>query len=270
VATEAPAATGGRAEGAGPATGLDVQDVSVHFGGVRALAGVTFSVPNGVVHGLIGPNGAGKTTLFDVVSGLRLPDEGSIQLGGVDVTNMSATGRARLGLRRTFQRVQVFGRLTVADNLLVALEYHGGGGGLAGDILALPARRRREGERRSRVAEVAALCGLTDVLDRPAGSLPVALARQVELGRALVDRPGVLLLDEPTSGLDDAETERLGTLIRQVSAEASCAVVLVEHNVQFVMDQCSRITFLNLGRVVAEGTPQEVRANADVQAAYLG
>jgi branched-chain amino acid transport system ATP-binding protein len=222
------------------------------------------------VHGLIGPNGAGKTTLFDVVSGLRAPNSGSIRLSGVDVTAMSATGRARMGLRRTFQRVQVFGRLSVSDNLLVALEYRGGGGGLVGDLLALPARRKRERERRGRVAEVAELCGLTDVLSRPAGSLPVALARQVELGRALVDQPAVLLLDEPTSGLDDAETDRLGMLIRQVAADRSCAVVLVEHNVQFVMDHCTRITFLNLGRVVAEGGPAEIRANADVQAAYLG
>ena len=269
MATEAPAASAGPAEGE-EATGLEVDGVVVRFGGVSALNGVSFSVPSGVVHGLIGPNGAGKTTLFDAVSGLRFPDEGSIRLRGTDVTSMSATSRARLGLRRTFQRVQVFGRLTVADNLLMALEYHGGGGGLAGDFLSLPARRRYERERRVRVAEVAEQCGLTDVLDRPAGALPVALARQVELGRALVDRPGVLLLDEPTSGLDDAETERLGSLIRQISGEHSCAVVLVEHNVQFVMDHCSRISFLSLGRVVAEGSPAEIRANPEVQAAYLG
>jgi len=269
VATETPTAPERGADDAG-ATGLEVESVTVRFGGVRALNGVTFSVPNGVVHGLIGPNGAGKTTLFDVVSGLRPPGEGSIRLRGVDVTAMSATARARQGLRRTFQRVQVFGRLTVADNLLMALEYHGGGGGLAGDFLSLPGRRRRERERRVRVAEVAEQCGLSDVLDRPAGSLTVALARQVELGRALVDRPGVLLLDEPTSGLDEAETERLGSLIREISSEHSCAVVLVEHHVQFVMDHCSRISFLSLGKVVAEGSPAEIRANPDVQAAYLG
>jgi branched-chain amino acid transport system ATP-binding protein len=269
MATAAPAAADGLADGAG-ATGIEVEGVTVRFGGVRALNGVTFSVPNGVVHGLIGPNGAGKTTLFDAVSGLRFPNEGTIRLRGTDVTTMSATARARLGLRRTFQRVQVFGRLTVADNLLMALEYHGGGGGLMGDFLSLPARRKHERERRVRVAEVAEQCGLTDVLDRPAGSLPVALARQVELGRALVDRPGVLLLDEPTSGLDDGETERLGSLIREISSEHSCAVVLVEHHVQFVMDHCSRISFLSLGKVVAEGTPAEIRANPDVQAAYLG
>ena len=249
---------------------LAVEHVSVSFGGVRALNDITFQVPPGVVHGLIGPNGAGKTTLFDVVSGLRRPSEGSLQLCGTDVTGSSATTRARLGLRRTFQRVQLFNRLSVADNLLVALEYHGGGGGLAGDVLALPARRRIEEQRRDRVAEVAEMCGLTSVLDRPAGSLPVAMARQVELGRALVDRPKVLLLDEPTSGLDEAETIRLGDLISLLSRDHQCAIILVEHHVRFVMDHSSRITFLSLGHVIVEGTPAEIRDNAEVQNTYLG
>jgi branched-chain amino acid transport system ATP-binding protein len=162
----------------------------------------------------------------------------------------------------------VFGRLSVADNLLVALEYHGGGG-LVGDILALPSSRRRERERRKCVDEIAEMCGLTEVLDRPAGSLSVALGRQVELGRALVDRPSVLLLDEPTSGLDEAETVRLGNLIDALSDEHRCAIVLVEHNVQFVMDHCQRVTFLHLGRMLATGRPGEIRANPEVQNAYL-
>jgi branched-chain amino acid transport system ATP-binding protein len=249
---------------------LSLTGVSVRFGGIRALTDVSLSVPVGGIHGLIGPNGAGKTTLFDVISGLRAPNSGRLALGDTDITRLTPTRRARLGLRRTFQRVQLFGRLSVADNLLVALEHHGGGGGLVGDVLALPSRRRRERERRERVAEVAELCGLTGVLDRPAGSLSFALARQVELGRALVDRPSVLLLDEPTSGLDDEETARLGGLINAVSSDHRCAIVLVEHNVQFVMGHCEYIGFLSLGRVLATGTPAEVRANPEVQQAYLG
>jgi branched-chain amino acid transport system ATP-binding protein len=251
-----------------PALGL--QGVTVRFGGIQALTDVSLAVAPGGVHGLIGPNGAGKTTLFDVISGLRIPNDGPVSLGDVDVTRMTATRRARLGLRRTFQRVQLFNRLSVADNLLVALEYRGGGGGLVGDILALPSRRRRERERRERVAEVAELCGLTDVLNRPAGSLSVALARQVELGRALVDNPTVLLLDEPTSGLDEPETARLGGLINTLSNQHRCAVLLVEHNVQFVMEHCAQITFLNLGQVLDTGTPEQIRSNPDVQRAYLG
>ena len=265
---DAPVDTAEARRAATPA--LSLTGVSVRFGGVRALTDVSLSVPEAGIHGLIGPNGAGKTTLFDVISGLRAPNSGRLALGETDVTRMSATRRARLGLRRTFQRVQLFGRLSVADNLLVALEHHGGGGGLVGDVLALPGRRNRERERRKRVAEIAELCGLSGVLGQPAGSQSFALARQIELGRALVDRPTVLLLDEPTSGLDDEETARLGRLINAVSDEHRCAIVLVEHNVQFVMDHCRNISFLNLGRVLATGTPAEVRANPEVQQAYLG
>jgi branched-chain amino acid transport system ATP-binding protein len=248
---------------------LVLENISVRFGGIRAVEGASMSVAAGTVRGLIGPNGAGKTTLFDVISGLRRPNAGTVHLAGDDITSWSPTRRSRHGIRRTFQRVQVFGRLSVADNLLVALEYHGGGGGLAADFLAWPPRRRIERDRRARVGEVAELCGLTEVLTQPAASLPIGLARQVELARALVDRPQLLLLDEPTSGLDETEWQRLGHLIRQLSAEHGCAVVLVEHNVPFVMNHCEQITVLELGRVIADGSPSDVRADAVVRAAYF-
>jgi ABC-type branched-subunit amino acid transport system ATPase component len=249
---------------------LALRDVTVRFGGIRALTDVSFSVRPQGIHGLMGPNGAGKTTLFDVVSGLCRPTSGSVALGADDVTAWSATRRARHGLRRTFQRVQVFGRLSVADNLLLALEHHGGGGGLLADVLALPPRRAIERRRRERVAEVAELCGLTAVLDRAAGALPIGLARQVELGRALIDNPRVVLLDEPTSGLDIRETERLGELMTTMSRDHSCAVVLVEHDVSFMMRYCERITVLDLGQIIAEGTPSEIQSAPAVQDAYLG
>jgi branched-chain amino acid transport system ATP-binding protein len=248
---------------------LTVDDIVVQFGGVRALGGASMSVEPASVRALIGPNGAGKTTLFDVISGLRRPNSGTVLLNGEDATGWSATRRARHGVRRTFQRVQVFGRLSVADNILVALEYHGGGGGLLADVTAWPVRRRIERERRAKVCEVAELCGLGAVLDNPAASLPIGLARQVELARALVDEPRLLLLDEPTSGLDETEWQRLGELIRTVSAEHGCAVVLVEHNVPFVMAHSHQITVLDLGRVIADGAPSEVRQAEAVRAAYF-
>ncbi|MGE0141005.1 MAG: ABC transporter ATP-binding protein [Ilumatobacteraceae bacterium] len=248
---------------------LALDDIVVQFGGIRAVDGASMRVRPGTVRGLIGPNGAGKTTLFDVISGLRRPNSGTVQMSGTDVTAWSPTKRARHGVRRTFQRVQVFGRLSVADNLLVALEHHGGGGGLPADFLAWPPRRRHERERRERAAEMAEMCGLSAVIDQPAASLPIGLARQVELARALIDRPKLLLLDEPTSGLDETEWLRLGGLIRQVSNEHSCAIVLVEHNVPFVMDHCEQITVLELGRVIADGSPDEVRADPAVRAAYF-
>ncbi|AQZ65934.1 Branched-chain amino acid transport ATP-binding protein LivG (TC 3.A.1.4.1) [[Actinomadura] parvosata subsp. kistnae] len=245
---------------------LAVDGVSVAFGGVRALDEVTFEVGRGAVCGVIGPNGAGKTTLFDVVSGLRRPGEGRVLLDGHDVTGMPAVRRARAGVRRTFQRTQVFGRLTVAANVLAALDWHGGGGGLAADLVGWPARRRLERERRERVAEVLELCGLTALRDAYAAALPVGQRRLVELARALADRPRLLLLDEPTSGLDAGQSARLGEVVRALET----TVLLVEHDMGFVMDTCDRIVVLDLGKVIATGTPAEVREDPVVRAAYLG
>ncbi|MEU8396307.1 ABC transporter ATP-binding protein [Nonomuraea sp. NPDC048892] len=245
---------------------LDVRGVSVAFGGIRALDQVSFQVGEGQVCGVIGPNGAGKTTLFDVVSGLRRPGEGRVLLDGRDLTAVSPVRRARAGLRRTFQRTQVFGRLTVAGNVLAALDWHGGGGGLAADLVGLPARRRLERERQERVAEVLELCGLTPLRDAYAAALPVGRRRLVELARALADRPRVLLLDEPTSGLDAGQSERLA----EVVAGLDTTVLLVEHDMGFIMGTCDRIVVLDLGKVIATGTPAEIRADPVVRAAYLG
>ncbi|MET7464814.1 ATP-binding cassette domain-containing protein [Nonomuraea sp. NPDC005501] len=245
---------------------LRVMDVSVSFGGVRALDGVSFEVPEGQVCGVIGPNGAGKTTLFDVVSGLRRPSAGRVSVAGEDLTRVSAVRRARRGLRRTFQRTQVFGRLTVAGNVLAALDWHGGGGGLAADLVGRPARGRLERERGRRVDEVLELCGLTALRDAYAAALPVGQRRLVELARALADRPRLLLLDEPTSGLDAEQTARL----RAVVGSLDTTVLLVEHDMGFVMDVCDRLVVLDLGRVIAAGAPAEVRDDPVVRAAYLG
>ena len=249
---------------------LALDGVSVHFGGIAALTGVDLAVDAGDVCGLIGPNGAGKTTLFDVVSGVRIPDAGQVTLDGDEITRWPVARRARAGLRRTFQRVQTYGWLSIEDNVLAALEWRGGGGGLPADLLGFPTRRRVERARRERVAHVLEVCGLVAVAREPAGSLPMGLARMVELARAIVDPPRVLLLDEPTSGLGDTEMARLGERIRAIQAEESCAVLLVEHDVGFVMEQCDRIVVLNLGEVIAVGTPKEIQADAAVRTAYLG
>jgi branched-chain amino acid transport system ATP-binding protein len=249
---------------------LSLTDVTVRFGGITALQGVNLTLEAGEVRGLIGPNGAGKTTLFDVISGVRSPDTGQVLLAGEDVTRRSSIHRARRGLRRTFQRVQAFGWLSVEDNVLSALEWHGGGGGLAADLVYFPTRRRRERARRERVAEVLDLCGLTAIREELAGSLPIGLARMMELARAIVDRPRVLLLDEPTSGLDDTEAARLGERIQAVRHDEACGVLLVEHDVGFVMKHCDQIVVLDLGQVLTVGKPHQVQSNAAVRAAYLG
>ncbi|WP_419999223.1 ABC transporter ATP-binding protein [Streptomyces boninensis] len=243
---------------AAPAPVLTATDIEVRFGGVTALNRVSVSAAPGEIVGLIGPNGAGKTTLFDALSGLRRPDAGRVLLGGDDVTRRAPVWRARRGLRRTFQRQQLFGQLTVADNLLVAQEWHGG------HLAATRARRA------ARADEVLARTGLEPLRDRYAGTLPVGQARMVELARALADPPSVLLLDEPASGMTKPERARLAGVVRETAAGGDCAVVVVEHDVGFVMELCSRVVVLDLGRVLAEGTPQEIRENPAVRAAYLG
>ncbi len=249
---------------------LDVEDVTVTFGGVRALTNMSLTVAYGEVCGLIGPNGAGKTTLFDVISGVRVPKSGRVLLDGADVTRTTPVRRSRAGMRRTFQAVQVFGWLSVLDNVVAALDPDGGGGGLFGDLVSAPGRRRRQRARTELARAALERCGLSSYADVSAGSLPIGLARMVELARATVQRPKILLLDEPASGLDRDEVGRLAVLVRQIAAEDNCGVLLVEHDMDFVMERCDRIMVLSLGEVLAEGTPAEIRRNQAVRAAYLG
>jgi branched-chain amino acid transport system ATP-binding protein len=271
VATETAVADTPDTRGDGTAGAvLRMRDVTVRFGGITALDDVRLEVDAGEVCGLIGPNGAGKTTLFDVISGVRVPDVGRVELDGRDITGWSAVRRARRGLRRTFQRVQTYGWLSVADNVLAAMEWQGGGGGLLADLVAAPTRFRRERRRRERVTDVLELCGLTAVAGELAGSLPIGMARMVELARAIVEPPRLLLLDEPTSGLEETEMARLGERIQEIGRSESCAVLLVEHDVGFVMGQCDRVVVLDLGTVLAAGLPEEIQSNAAVRTAYLG
>jgi branched-chain amino acid transport system ATP-binding protein len=249
---------------------LHLEGVTVRFGAMVALDHVSLTAAAGEVLGIIGPNGAGKTTLFDVIAGVRRPSSGRIVLDGSDVTGQACATRARSGIRRTFQRVQTFGWLSVEDNVLTAMEWRSGGGGFLADVVGWRGRTRRERERRSRVQVVLDRCGLLGVRSELASSLPIGIARMVELGRAIVDSPTLLLLDEPASGLDDVEATRLGEQIKQVRSEGECAVLLVEHNAGFVMSYCDRVIVLDRGQVLAEGTPEEIQRNHLVRDAYLG
>jgi branched-chain amino acid transport system ATP-binding protein len=249
---------------------LEVDGVTVRYGGVTALDGVRITVGPGEVVGVIGPNGAGKTTLFDVISGARRPSGGRVHLAGADVTGRSAAWRARQGVRRTFQRQQVFGALSVEENLLVALEDRATRGGVLVDLLGLSGRRGSVAGNEQRVAEIVDACGLGAVRRSPAGSLPIGVARIVELARALVGGPRLLLLDEPTSGLGEQEVAGFSAVLRSHLAGSDCGVLLVEHDVGFVMDHADRLVVLDLGRVIADGDPAAVRADPEVQRAYLG
>lgn len=240
---------------------LEARGLSKSFGGVHAVSDVSLTVARGEVCGLIGPNGAGKTTLFDLLSGVTKPTAGSVYLDGKDVTRRSPTWRARYGVRRTFQRQQPFGWLSVEDNLLVALEWRGPG-------LPGPHRARTAAAHRLQVDAVLEMLDLEPLRRVPAAGLTIGQARLVEMARAVVASPRVLLLDEPTSGLAVAEAEQVAQAIQKVGA--TCAVVLVEHDVPFVLRCCDRIVVLNTGSVLATGTPAEIRNNDAVAAAYLG
>jgi branched-chain amino acid transport system ATP-binding protein len=243
--------------------------VTQRFGGITAVDDVSLTVRAGTIHGLIGPNGAGKTTLFDCIAGVQRPVHGRILLDGRDVTAQSAVKRSRQGLRRTFQRQQVFGWLSVEDNVLLALEWHGGGGGMVGDLLALPSRRRRERERRARVEHALQRCGLLEIRAEPAGGLSIGALRRVELARAIVDEPRLLLLDEPTSGLEEADIDQLGDIVRSLRDSGECGVLLIEHHIPFVLGHSDEVTVLELGRVIARGTPEEMLQSDAVREAYL-
>ena len=230
---------------------LDVSGVSVRFGGRLALDAVDLAAEAGSVTGLIGPNGAGKTTLFNVICGLQSAMRGRVHIGGQDVTRLPPFKRARRGLARTFQRLEPFGLLTVRENVRLAAD----------------AAKRVDQDRVT--DELLERLGIADLASQRADRLPTGQARVVELARALATAPQVLLLDEPASGQDERETAAFSAVLREVAA-SGVAVVLVEHDIQLVMGVCDQIHVLDLGRVLASGTPAEVQRDEAVLAAYLG
>ncbi len=240
---------------------LQVSGVTVRFGGLTALDSVDLDAMPGAITGLIGPNGAGKTTLFNVITGLQAPTNGRLLLSGRPIDGWSPPRRARAGMARTFQRLELFIGLSVRDNLISAWEASVPGGVFG--------RRGREG--RELVDDVLSRLNLRHLADRPAGELPTGLGRMVELGRALCTEPRLLLLDEPSSGLDHTETESFREVLLDLVAGAdSPAVLLVEHDMKLVMEVCDTITVLEFGKRIACGTPEEIRNDSRVVAAYLG
>jgi branched-chain amino acid transport system ATP-binding protein len=241
---------------------LSAENVTVTFGGNRALTDVSIDVRAGEVTGLIGPNGAGKTTLFNVVTGLLTPTSGRIRFDGRDVSQLDPHKRARLGIARTFQRLELFTDLSVRDNLRVAGEIRNTWSGFG-----RRARRIDVGRETDRVLD---LISLSHLADANVATVPTGTARRVELGRALMIQPRILLLDEPASGQTDDETKAFEALLRRLVTEDGLTVVLVEHDMALVMDACDRIHVLDFGEVIAVGSPDDVRADPRVRDAYLG
>ena len=248
---------------------LEFEDITLTFKGLAALVGVSFQAEEGRITSLIGPNGAGKTSILNCISGRYRPDSGSIRLDGREILGLAAHNRTELGLSRTFQNIALFKGLSVLDNLMVGrhrlMEY-----GLLRSMLYWGPARKAEDLHRRRVEEVIDFLGLSPHRNKVAGRLPYGVQKRVELGRALVAEPRLILLDEPMAGMNLEETEDMARYILDINEEWGASVLLVEHDMGVVMDISDHVVVLDFGSVLAAGTPDEVRADPEVVRAYLG
>jgi branched-chain amino acid transport system ATP-binding protein len=248
---------------------LVIEDVSIDFGGIHALSGVSFALEAGAIVGLIGPNGAGKSTLLNCISGITRPTRGRVRLDGTSLSTMSAASVARHGIGRVFQHPELVADLSVRDNLLIAchgsLDY-----GLLSECLRLPNVQRQEGAAAEKVEEMLARLGLSDSAETNVRSLPYGYRKLIDLGRALLMDIRFLLLDEPIAGLNDSEIARLGEILLGLRREFGLGILVVEHNMPFVSKLCDRLVVLDLGQLIANGPPAAVLADARVMSSYLG
>jgi branched-chain amino acid transport system ATP-binding protein len=248
---------------------VEIREVSKAFGGVQAVVRVSLDVTQGDIMSVIGPNGAGKTTVLNMISGFYHPDTGRIALEGRDVTSLAPSKIAELGVARTFQNIALFRGMTVLDNLMLGRHVHMRSGVLS-SFLYWGLAQKEEVRHRKRVEDIIDFLKIQDLRRRPTGSLAYGLQKRVELGRALALDPKVLLLDEPMGGMNQEEKEDMARFILDVNQEWGTTIVLIEHDMGVVMDISDRVAVLDMGQKIAEGTPDEVRANPAVIKAYLG
>jgi len=249
---------------------IEARDVTVRFGGLVALNEVSLSVPPASIVGLVGPNGAGKTTLFGVFSGLLHPQGGEVYLAGRKITGAAPSKRARLGLARTFQQLELFMGLTVREHIILGYRVRNQRNRLWTDLFTAGALHPSTDDESARVDHLVDLLGLRAVANTTASVLPLGTARRVEVARALATGPSIVLLDEPSSGLDGHETAQLGAALRTVVDEEKVSLLLVEHDVAMVLGLSSEVAVLDFGVRIAYGTPDEIRNDPAVRAAYLG
>jgi len=248
-------------------TGMDASNLKIMYGGHTAVADFSFAAPIGRITALIGPNGAGKTSIFNACNGLLRPAGGTVELNGVDVTNWTPARRARIGLGRTFQRMELCRAMTVRENVALGRECVTVGGNFLRQVFSSPKERSTI---KMSADEAIELCGLTDVADRLIGTLSTGQCRLVELARVIGGGFKLLLLDEPSSGLDDEETHRFGEILRSIVAGGEHGILIVEHDMALVMDVCDYVYVLDFGKLIFQGTPQEVLSSEIVRIAYLG
>ncbi|MCK6388683.1 MAG: ABC transporter ATP-binding protein [Zoogloea sp.] len=247
---------------------LDVSNLSIHFGGVKAVQEVSFSIDPGIVYSVIGPNGAGKTTLFNLITGVYKPTSGEIRLDGEPIGGKSPDELARRGVARTFQNLQICMNMSAVENVMVGAHLRLDRN-LVKAALRLPSITRRDAELRAEAAELMHFVGLDKYAEARADSMPYGALKRLEIARALAMKPRLIFLDEPAAGLNPKETIEVDHLVRKV-ADSGITVVLVEHDMKMVMNLSDRILVLDYGKKLAEGTGEEIRRNPDVIAAYLG
>ncbi len=247
---------------------LRLEGVSKAFGGVQALWNISFDLRPGVIQGLIGPNGAGKTTLFNVITGVYKPDEGEVRFMDRKIRGRQVHDLVRLGIARTFQNVEIFGSMSVVENVMVGRHVRTSCG-FWGSVTRVPWAMREERDSRAKAMELLAFVGIENLAQRKSSELPFGWQRLLEIARALASNPKLLLLDEPAAGLNATETRQLGKLLHKIR-ERGITLLLVEHDMSLTMEVSDRIVVLDQGRKLAEGTPREVQSDAAVMAAYLG
>lgn len=253
---------------------LKVENLSISFGGLKAVSQLSFSINKNEVYGLIGPNGAGKTTVFNCITRFYRADEGSIVFNNrnnddVELTTLKVHEIIEQGLVRTFQNVELIPELSIMDNVLIGGHSHFHSS-LIAQALKLPRAVREEKRMREKAMEILTTLGIHERSEMIVASQPYGILKKVELARTLMPNPKLIILDEPAAGLNDSETIELAKRIRMIREKMNCTILLVEHDMRLVMDVCDRICAINFGKFLAEGTPEEIKKNKDVQVAYLG
>lgn len=253
---------------------LIIENLSIAFGGLKAVDDLSFSINEGEIYGLIGPNGAGKTTVFNCITQFYRPNEGKVLFTKKDGEVINLVGEKthniiKLGLVRTFQNVELIQELSLLDNLLVGahIEFKTG---IISQAFRLKKAVKEENELKEKALNILEFLEVADKKDELASGQPYGVLKKIELGRTLMSHPKLIILDEPAAGLNDSETKKLAELIRLIRDEYKCSVLLVEHDMRLVMDICDRICAINFGKKLAEGTPEEIQSNKEVQEAYLG